>query len=63
MIDSLKSIVTGILPPNSNGGKTFIMDPKLTGKPEVKAQIRLKFQAINGKMVMALKTFQLSNVM
>lgn len=30
-------ITTGSFPPNSDKGKTFIMDPKLKNKPEILA--------------------------
>ncbi|KAJ1868096.1 DNA repair protein rad50 [Coemansia sp. RSA 989] len=43
IIESLKYITTGELPPNSKGG-AFIHDPKLLGENEVKAQVKLKFR-------------------
>jgi len=54
-------ITAGTLPPNSQGGKTFICDPKLLGKPETKAKIQLVFTAINGKKILALRSFQLTH--
>lgn len=33
IIECLKYITTGALPPNSDKGKSFIMDTKVAGKP------------------------------
>lgn len=44
IIECLKYVTTGELPPNSKGG-AFIHDPKLCGEREVKAQLRLRFNA------------------
>ncbi|KAI1106188.1 hypothetical protein F4804DRAFT_301841 [Jackrogersella minutella] len=42
IIECLKYVTTGELPPNSKGG-AFIHDPKLCGEREVLAQVKLKF--------------------
>lgn len=33
IIECLKYITTGVLPPNSDKGKSFIMDNKVAGRP------------------------------
>lgn len=33
IIECLKYITTGALPPNSDKGKSFVMDTKVAGKP------------------------------
>ena len=38
------------------------MDPKLVGRPDVKAQIKLKFKAVNKRQVIGIRTFQLTAV-
>ncbi len=53
--------VSGCLPPNSQAGKTFICDPKLVNRPEVKAKIEIAFTAINAKKILGVRTFQLTN--
>jgi len=53
--------VSGNFPPNSQGGKTFICDPKLVSKPEVKAKIEIAFTAVNLRKVLGVRTFQLTN--
>jgi DNA repair protein RAD50 len=58
----LKLITSGAYPPNSQNGKTFIMDPKLVGRPDIKAQIKLKFKAVNKRQVIGIRTFQLTAV-
>jgi hypothetical protein len=49
------------MPPHTNGGKTFIHDPRLAGKPETKATIKLKFNTHQGRPVFAMRSFQLLN--
>ncbi len=44
VIECLKFVCTGVLPPGSNSGRSFIYDPTLANQPEVKAKITLKFQ-------------------
>lgn len=53
--------VAGSFPPNSQQGKTFICDPKLIGKPEVKAKIEIAFTAVNQRKILGVRTFQLTN--
>ena len=53
--------VCGSFPPNSNAGKTFICDPKLVGRPEVKAKIEIAFTAVNQRKILGVRTFQLTN--
>eukprot|EP00742_Colponemidia_sp_Colp-10_P008951 GILJ01009725.1.p1 GENE.GILJ01009725.1~~GILJ01009725.1.p1 ORF type:complete len:1308 (+),score=257.68 GILJ01009725.1:108-3926(+) len=51
---------TGELPPNARSGHVFIHDPKVAHLPEVKGQIKLRFRAINGKQVVVIRSFQLT---
>jgi DNA repair protein RAD50 len=47
IIECLKYVTTGDLPPNSKGG-AFIHDPKMCGEKEVLAQVKLSFKSLNG---------------
>lgn len=38
------------------------MDPKLSGRPDIKSQIKLKFKALNKKQIIAMRTFQLTSL-
>jgi hypothetical protein len=53
--------VCGSLPPNSLAGKTFICDPKIVNRPEVKAKIEIAFTAINQRKILGVRTFQLTH--
>jgi len=44
IIEALKYACTGDLPPASSSGQSFVYDPKLAGKSEVKAAVLLKFK-------------------
>jgi DNA repair protein RAD50 len=44
IIECLKYVTTGELPPGVGSGASFVHDPKLAGKSEVKGQIKLKFK-------------------
>lgn len=45
IIECLKMASTGDLPPNVRSGQNFIHDPKVAGEVEVKAQIKMRFNA------------------
>jgi DNA repair protein RAD50 len=51
----------GSLPPNTNGGKAFIHDPKISDTADTKASIKLKFCTTQGKEVLAFRSFLLTN--
>ncbi|KAJ2617218.1 DNA repair protein rad50 [Coemansia sp. RSA 1365] len=59
IIESLKYITTGELPPNSKGG-AFIHDPKLVGENEVKAQVKLRFYNISHRSMTCVRSMLLS---
>ena len=50
LIEALRMASTGKTPPGA-GLKDFIHDPKLERVPEVKAQIRMQFQTLNGQVI------------
>ncbi|KAJ3361698.1 DNA repair protein rad50 [Allomyces arbusculus] len=59
IIECLKYATTGDLPPNSKQG-AFIHDPKVANETEVKAQVRLKFRNVNGKLMVCTRSMQLT---
>ncbi|KAJ1729358.1 DNA repair protein rad50, partial [Coemansia biformis] len=59
IIECLKYITTGELPPNSKGG-AFIHDPKLVGENEVKAQVKLRFYNTSQRSMTCVRSMLLS---
>ncbi|KAG1690681.1 DNA repair protein RAD50 [Nymphon striatum] len=49
IIECLKYITTGEVPPNTGHGSYFVLDPKVANQSEVLAQVRLKFRDSTGK--------------
>ena len=60
IIECLKTLTSGSLPPLSNNGKAFINDPKLSNSNETKASIKLKFLTPTEKEIIIIRNFQLS---
>ena len=61
IIECLKYACTGKLPPGgaSTAGQSWIHDPKLTDDTEVKASIKLRFKARDGKRMVVIRSLQL----
>lgn len=61
IIECLKYACTGKLPPGgaSTSGQSWIHDPKLTDDTEVKASIKLRFKARDGKRMVVVRSLQL----
>ena len=59
IIECLKYVTTGELPPNSKGG-AFIHDPKLCGEKEVLGQVRMSFTAVKGAQMVITRNLQLT---
>eukprot|EP00697_Spironema_sp_BW2_P001969 gnl/Spiro4/1263_TR677_c0_g1_i1.p1 gnl/Spiro4/1263_TR677_c0_g1~~gnl/Spiro4/1263_TR677_c0_g1_i1.p1 ORF type:complete len:1308 (-),score=450.09 gnl/Spiro4/1263_TR677_c0_g1_i1:309-4232(-) len=60
IIECLKYACTGELPPNSDRGHSFVHDPKVAGIAEVKAQVKLEFRTVMGKVIVATRSMQLT---
>lgn len=60
IIESLKYATTGIMPPSSNNGKTFIHDIQYADKPIIRGQIRLKFIDVENKSTVITRSIQAS---
>jgi DNA repair protein RAD50 len=61
IIEALKYVTTGLTPPNSNGGKTFICDPTLANSTTTRGQVKLKFTDIEKKTTVVTRSLE-SNV-
>lgn len=59
IIECLKYATTGDQPPNTRGG-AFIHDPKMANEKEVKAQVKLRFFAANGKRMLAVRNLSVT---
>lgn len=59
IIECLKYITTGDLPPNSKGA-AFILDPDVCGRSVVSAQVKLAFVNMKGDSMIATRTMQLT---
>eukprot|EP00775_Hariotina_reticulata_P006345 gene6345-6579_t len=59
IIECLKQACTGELPPNVGGnGRNWVMDPKVAGETEVKAQIKLRLRASTQMPFVVVRSFQ-----
>lgn len=58
IIECLKYNCTGILPPNSNRGQSFVFDPKLNNSTETKACIRLRIRNRGGQQMVIQRSIQ-----
>ncbi|KAJ7644144.1 AAA domain-containing protein [Roridomyces roridus] len=59
IIECLKYATTGDQPPNTRGG-AFIHDPKMANEKEVKAQVKLRFNAANGVRMLAVRNLSVT---
>lgn len=59
IIECLKYATTGDQPPNTRGG-AFIHDPKMANEKEVKAQVKLRFNAANGTRMLAVRNLSVT---
>eukprot|EP01022_Parablepharisma_sp_SALTPOND_P005113 TRINITY_DN1216_c1_g1_i4.p1 TRINITY_DN1216_c1_g1~~TRINITY_DN1216_c1_g1_i4.p1 ORF type:complete len:1142 (+),score=175.87 TRINITY_DN1216_c1_g1_i4:8199-11624(+) len=60
VIEALKAMSSGTMPPSSEGGKRFIHDPKIEGAPETKASIKLMFHSVDKKEILAMRTYRVT---
>ncbi|CDR93914.1 hypothetical protein, conserved [Babesia bigemina] len=57
IVECLKMAASGILPPNSDRGKSFVHDSKLSDEREVRAQITLNFETPSKEIVCATRNY------
>ncbi|CAG8554297.1 5706_t:CDS:10, partial [Ambispora leptoticha] len=58
IIEALKYVTTGVMPPNTRSGGGFVFDPKLKNETSVKAQVQFSFTAAGGDEVIASRSLQ-----
>eukprot|EP00477_Mikrocytos_mackini_P001456 GAHX01001565.1.p1 GENE.GAHX01001565.1~~GAHX01001565.1.p1 ORF type:complete len:1277 (-),score=367.54 GAHX01001565.1:34-3864(-) len=58
IIEALKYICTGTLPPESQSGKNFVCDRKLGTSTTIDATIELEFQSPDNKIITATRNFK-----
>ncbi len=61
IIECLKMMTSGSMPPHTQAGKSFVHDPNVSHVPETKAAVRLRIRTIKQQPVVALRTFQVTN--
>ncbi|KAF8476550.1 P-loop containing nucleoside triphosphate hydrolase protein [Russula ochroleuca] len=59
VIECLKYATTGDQPPGTRGG-AFVHDPKMANEKEVKAQVKLRFHAANGRRMLAVRNLSVT---
>ena len=59
IIECLKYATTGDQPPGTRGG-AFIHDPKIANEKEVKAQVKLRFRAADGRRILATRNLSVT---
>lgn len=60
IVECLKFLCTGTLPPGSRSGQSIVNDPSMTGENEVKANIKLKFLNKASQPVLVTRALSLS---
>ncbi len=60
IIECLKYVLTGLMPPNTKIGGAFIHDPQLTGDKELLAQVKLSFTSTQNHALVATRNLQLT---
>jgi DNA repair protein RAD50 len=59
IIECLKYVTTGDLPPGSKGG-AFVNDPKMSDSPMIKAQVRLRFKNVNNQTMSIVRSLSVT---
>jgi DNA repair protein RAD50 len=60
IIESLKAVTSGIFPPCSDNGRSFIFDPRISNLPETHAVIKLQFLTSYNKPVAIVRKYTLT---
>jgi DNA repair protein RAD50 len=60
IIECLRYVTTGSLPPTSSNGQSFVHDPKLASRNEVKGQIKLLFRNKQNVKMACVRNLQLT---
>ena len=57
IIESLRTMTSGSMPPHTLAGKTFIHDPRISNQAETKAALKLKFNSIRRQPIFAMRSY------
>jgi DNA repair protein RAD50 len=60
LIECLKYVCTGTLPPDIKMGQNFLNDPTMTDSTEVKASIKLRFRSKSTRVAVACRSLQVT---
>ncbi|KAK4626999.1 DNA repair protein RAD50 [Fulvia fulva] len=60
IIECLKYVTTGELPPNAAKGASFVHDPSMAGEKEVLAQVKVSFTSTGGARMVCTRNLQLT---
>lgn len=60
IIECLKYVLTGMMPPNTKIGGAFIHDPALTSEKEILGQVKLSFKSTQNHSLVAARRIQLT---
>ena len=60
IIESLKYVVTGSLPPGVKAGQSFVHDPKSLGTTSVKGSIKLRFNNTEGSSMVVARSMEVT---
>ncbi len=60
IIEALRFVICGQVPPNTDRGKHFLLDPSIAGEADVVSQVKLRFRMANGLEIKASKICKLS---
>ncbi|GIZ42528.1 hypothetical protein CKM354_000579200 [Cercospora kikuchii] len=60
IIECLKYVTAGELPPNCANGQSFVHDPKMSGEKEVMAQVKLLFTSIEGHRMVCARSMSVT---
>lgn len=60
IIECLKYVTCGELPPNSDSGRSFVHDPKMAGEKEIFAQVKIQYISTEGMRMVTTRNMSLS---
>ncbi|GFV59538.1 hypothetical protein TNCV_1752771 [Trichonephila clavipes] len=60
LIECLRYMATGDMPPNSDRGGSFVHDPKFANEQEVRARVQLQFKDVLGKKVVVSRALMVT---
>jgi len=56
IIECLRAVTSGTLPPGSNSGRSFLIDPDLVKQSDVTGVLKIKFIAVNKVPILCIRT-------